>query len=183
MTNKTIIVIFFVVLTKFSFSQTDTSAKIITKTGYGTAIIGQTLIQDIVKTTESKLTMDSITYLWGLANMGGGCIRIERTKKFYRYKDLGITYIVSSGDTISGIIFYPPFSGQTGKGEIIGKTKITSLDIPKKDNKIIYSHPDAMGLHRDKIFSENAKHYISIDGIHYGFKNKRKTITEIRIGQ
>ena len=143
-------------------------------------------MQDVIKTANSKYTLDTITYLWGLAEIVGmedGCTKIERTKKFYRYKDLGLTYIVSSGDTISGIIFYPPFTGRTINREFIGLTKITSLNIPKKDNKIIYSHPDAMGLYRDKHFSENAKRYILVDGIYYGFKNKRKAITEIRIGQ
>ena len=138
-----------------------------------------TLMQDIINTKGSNYTLVTITYLAGLTNVGGGCLKIMQVKKFYRYKDLGVTYIVTSGDTISGIIFYPPFNGPTDRQEIIEKTKVSSLNI----SKIRYSHPDAIrGNRHVKRFSENAKHYVNIDSIYYGFKNKRKTITEIRIG-
>jgi hypothetical protein len=181
MTRKTLLLFIFISLHNWSISQTNSTPSVISKHGYANVVIGHTLIKEVLLT--GKFRIDTINYLWGLANMGGGCIRIEQTKIFYRCKELGITYIISRGDTISGIIFYPPFAGQTNKGEIIRQTEIASLNIPKRNNKIKYAYPDVLGLHRDKAFAENAKHYVVIDDIYYGFKNKRRTISEIRIGE
>jgi len=174
--------------------QTDTSNKI-TNTGYGQVTIRRTLIQEVIKKNSNGLSVDTVKYVCGSANLGGSVrVPIYQSKIFYRYKNLGITFITSStsGDTISGIIFYPPFIGQTDKGVTVGQTKISSLDFLGKDSKISYSRPDRMGLHGDKKFSENANRYIKVDGIYYGYKkspftkNKfkvsHKTITEIRIG-
>ena len=172
------------------------SAITITGTGYGKTVLGQTLIQEVIKENGQRYSADTVKYVFGSANIGGGVrLPMYRFKVFYRYEELGITYITSSqsGDTVSGIIFYPPFKGQTEKGAVIGKTRINSLDIPRKGGKISYSRPHKMGLYRDKEFSENANRYIKIDGVYYGYKksfwtkNKfrapRKTITEIRIGR
>ena len=139
-------------------------------------------MHDVIKTEGTSYRLDSVTYVWGLANMGGGCLRLERTKKFFRYKSIGITYIVSEGDTISDIIFYPPFIGKTEKGVVIGKTTVVGLNISDIDEDIKHCHPDRLGLDHHNHFSENAKQYVYDKGIYYGFRNKRRKITEVRIG-
>jgi len=166
------------------FSQNEPSSKVISNHSYGNTLVGKTVIQDVIKENGAGFHLDSVKYIKMFADMGGYCMHIMGTHKLYRYKYLGITYIVTNGDTISGIVFYPPFAGHTDKGEAIGITKLSSLNVPTTEGKIHYSNPS--GNFDDggrENYMENAKHYIKIDHIFYGFKRRSGNVTEIRIGR
>ncbi|HXC04366.1 MAG TPA: hypothetical protein VNZ86_06400 [Bacteroidia bacterium] len=182
MRNLILFVAYFVCL-EFGYAQQSPGKDLITETGYGHLIIGKSVIQEMIKENGSEYRLDSTKYLWGLANMGGGCLRLERMKKFYRYLSKGITYIVTNGDTISGVIFYKPFAGTTAKGVILNQTKVSALKISDVKKECKRYHPDRLGLDHHNRFSEQAKQYVRVDEIYYGFNRVRGRITEIRVGR
>ncbi len=169
--------IFFLLFCKYSFSQTPPA--IVTKSGYGNIIIRQTVMQDVLKSSNVKYKIKTNQYeiVWPTSSVA------PPPNKYYISKKTGITYIVSLSDTITGIIFYPPFKGETEKGVIIGKTKTSSIVRSKEEIFQRMNKYNTFFVLRDKqLNTYRGMRYQYLEGISYGFLKNSSTIREIRIG-
>lgn len=148
-----------------------------TKNGFGKVIIGETLIQEVLSSSNEKDKIKIKRYK-GVFSVSSK----PPEKKNYIFRKIGITYIVSIGDTITGINFYSPFSGETEKGIIIGQTKTSSLigaenEIVKRMKKNdFYNHLKSKPTNKYR-----GLRFLILDEIKYGFTKNDSTISEIRI--
>ena len=161
--------------------------------GFQNIIIHKTTIKDVIGLYGNGYKFKENEYTWAIANTGSGCIHLRKTKRFYKYKKVGITFITTENDTISGIIFTRKAKVRTPQNldlKRLRKNKIESIinsDIALlKDSRFYINRKNMYGYSQK--YSKRTNRYSSINGILYCYRTYtklkvvNKKILEIRIG-
>lgn len=186
------LIYYFLFLTLVFYGNHDTLY--VSSKGFQNTTIGKTNIKDIITKYGNNYKLKINEYTSTLANMGSGCIHLYKTKRFYRYAKIGIIFITTDSDTISGVIFTKKANVKTAQNiqlKKLYKNKIEAIidsdSTLSKDKSFYIKRKNQYGFSQK--YSKKANWYNSVNGILYCYKKHtrlkgvNKKILEIRIGE
>lgn len=154
--------------------------------GYNSIVIGETMISGIIAIYGTDYKLERKEYVWALANIGGGCLRLKKTKTFYDYPQLGLTFITGESDTLCCIIIKKPANAVSSEGFILQKTRTAELLAAGANDRFVMVRRNRFGF--DNNYQKKAKKCIRYKNISYCFQpsvfggTKKRRISQIRIG-
>ncbi|MCW3077204.1 MAG: hypothetical protein JWO32_1813 [Bacteroidetes bacterium] len=173
----------------FVFSQNDTIR--VTEKGFNTISIYKTNIKEAIKIYGESYQLKKVDYTYAVsASHDVGVVPLLKTKTFYSYPELGLEFITTENNIISGVIFKAPAKVKTTDKVIMNKTTTKDLEElnKKKEGKNLYPIRNIFGFESRK-YSSKTSHAISIGRFDYCYKQrifgKKKgwVIKEIIVGE